>query len=138
MEKFAGYGFNKSHAAAYALVAYQTAYMKAHHPAAFMAANMSAMMGDTDKVKQFCEDSAANGLKVLRPELAAVIGAERFLREIGIAARLSHPHIVPLIDSGEANGMLYYVQPFIPGGSLRERLRKKTVDNAVAEGRPGS
>jgi eukaryotic-like serine/threonine-protein kinase len=61
-------------------------------------------------------------IKVLRPSLAASLGAERFLREIGIAARLAHPHIVPLIDSGEANGMLYYVQPFVPGGSLRERL----------------
>ena len=69
MEKFAGYGFNKSHAAAYALVAYQTAYMKAHHPAAFMAANMSAMMGDTDKVKQFVEDSRENGLAVLSPDI---------------------------------------------------------------------
>ena len=61
-------------------------------------------------------------IKVLRPGLAASLGAERFLREIGIAAQLAHPHIVPLIDSGEANGMLYYVQPFVPGGSLRERL----------------
>jgi serine/threonine-protein kinase len=61
-------------------------------------------------------------IKVLRPGLAASLGAERFLREIGIAARLAHPHIVPLIDSGEANGMLYYVQPFVPGGSLRQRL----------------
>ena len=61
-------------------------------------------------------------IKVLRPGLAASLGADRFLREIAIAARLAHPHIVPLIDSGEANGMLYYVQPFVPGGSLRERL----------------
>ena len=51
MEKFAGYGFNKSHAAAYALLAYQTAYLKAHHPAAFMAANLSLVMDDTDKVQ---------------------------------------------------------------------------------------
>ena len=50
MEKFAGYGFNKSHAAAYALVAYQTAYLKAHYPAEFMAANLSPVMDDTDKV----------------------------------------------------------------------------------------
>ena len=56
MEKFAGYGFNKSHAAAYALLAYQTAYMKAHHAAAFFAANLSAVMDDTDKVRQFHED----------------------------------------------------------------------------------
>jgi serine/threonine-protein kinase len=61
-------------------------------------------------------------IKVLRPELAATLGPERFLREIGIAARLAHPHIVPLIDSGEAGGVLYYVSPYVPGGSLRERL----------------
>ena len=61
-------------------------------------------------------------IKVLRPEITAALGTERFLREIGIAAQLSHPHIVPLIDSGEAAGLLYYVQPHVPGGSLRERL----------------
>jgi DNA polymerase III subunit alpha len=57
MEKFAGYGFNKSHSAAYALLAYQTAYFKKHHAAAFMAANMSAVMNDTDKVRQLLEDA---------------------------------------------------------------------------------
>ena len=71
MEKFAGYGFNKSHAAAYALLAYQTAYMKAHHAAAFAAANLSAVMDDTDKVRQFHEDAVANGLKVLPPDVNA-------------------------------------------------------------------
>jgi len=62
-------------------------------------------------------------IKILRPGFTASVGAERFLREIGIAARLSHPHIVPLIDSGETDGHLYYVSPFIPGGSLRDRLQ---------------
>ena len=62
-------------------------------------------------------------IKVLRPELAASLGAERFLQEIGIVARLAHPHVVPLIDSGEADGLLYYVSPFVAGGSLRDRLR---------------
>lgn len=57
MEKFAGYGFNKSHAAAYALLSYYTAYLKAHHPAAFMAANMSLAMDDTDKIKILVEDA---------------------------------------------------------------------------------
>jgi DNA polymerase-3 subunit alpha len=71
MEKFAGYGFNKSHAAAYALLAYQTAYMKAHHAAAFMAANMSALMDDTDKLRQFRDDALANGLAVLPPDINA-------------------------------------------------------------------
>jgi len=69
MEKFAGYGFNKSHAAAYALIAYQTAYLKAHHAAAFMAANLSAVMDDTDKVRGFFEDCVGNGLKVLPPDV---------------------------------------------------------------------
>ena len=64
-------------------------------------------------------------IKVLRQGLAASLGAERFLREIGIAARLTHPHIVPLIDSGEAGGVLYYVSPFVSGGSLRDRLEKE-------------
>jgi len=69
MEKFAGYGFNKSHAAAYALLAYQTAYMKTHHAAAFAAANLSAVMDDTDKVRQFHEDGLANGLTILPPDV---------------------------------------------------------------------
>jgi serine/threonine-protein kinase len=64
-------------------------------------------------------------IKVLHAELAASLGAERFLREIGIVARLAHPHILPLIDSGEAGGMLYYVSPFVPGGSLRDRIARE-------------
>jgi len=64
-------------------------------------------------------------LKVLHRELAVSLGAERFLREIGIAARLSHPHILPLLDSGDAQGLLYYVAPYLPGGSLRERLDRE-------------
>ena len=63
-------------------------------------------------------------IKVMLPELSTSIGAERFLREIQIAARLSHPHIVPLHDSGEAGGMLYYVMPFEAGESLRARLQR--------------
>ncbi|HEY0243115.1 MAG TPA: protein kinase, partial [Gemmatimonadaceae bacterium] len=73
-------------------------------------------------------------IKVLREDVGASVGAERFLREIGIAARLSHPHIVPLIDSGQAEGQLYYVSPFVPGGSLRDRLsreKKLTVNDTV-------
>jgi serine/threonine-protein kinase len=73
-------------------------------------------------------------IKVLRDDIAVSVGAERFLREIGIVARLSHPHIVPLIDSGQSQGLLYYVSPFVPGGSLRDRLdreRKIAPDEAV-------
>jgi serine/threonine protein kinase/Tfp pilus assembly protein PilF len=61
-------------------------------------------------------------LKVLHPDLAASLGPDRFLREIKLAARLNHPHILPLFDSGEVNGFLYYVMPYVEGESLRERL----------------
>lgn len=64
-------------------------------------------------------------IKVLHPDLAAVLGSERFLREIQIAAGLSHPHILPLLDSGSAGGILYYVTPLVTGGSLRDRLEKE-------------
>jgi serine/threonine protein kinase len=64
-------------------------------------------------------------LKVLRPELAATLGPDRFLLEIRLAAGLAHPHILPLHDSGEADGCLFYVMPYVPGESLRDRLEKE-------------
>ena len=73
-------------------------------------------------------------LKVLRPELAQALGAERFLREIEIAAKLSHPRIVPLLDSGTADELLFYVMPYVEGESLRDRLARETqlpVDEAL-------
>ncbi len=74
-------------------------------------------------------------VKVLRPELSAIVGAERFLREIQVTAQLQHPHILPLFDSGVAAELLYYVMPLIQGESLRERLTRQTqlsVDEAVS------
>ena len=73
-------------------------------------------------------------LKVLKPELAAVVGAERFLAEIKTTANLQHPHILPLFDSGQAEEFLYYVMPYVEGESLRERLDRDhqlPVDEAV-------
>jgi hypothetical protein len=73
-------------------------------------------------------------LKVLKPELAAVVGAERFLAEIKTTANLQHPHILPLYDSGEADGLLFYVMPYLEGESLRDRLDREhqlPVDDAV-------
>ena len=61
-------------------------------------------------------------VKVLRPDLAAALGPERFLREVTIAANLQHPHVLPLYDSGQADGFLYYVMPFVDGVSLRQKL----------------
>jgi len=74
-------------------------------------------------------------LKVLSPELAAVVGAERFLAEIETTANLQHPHILPLFDSGEADSFLFYVMPYVEGESLRERLDREhqlPVEEAVA------
>ncbi|MFC1639208.1 LpqB family beta-propeller domain-containing protein [Gemmatimonadota bacterium] len=73
-------------------------------------------------------------VKVLRPELAAVLGGERFVQEITTTANLQHPHILPLFDSGEADGFLYYVMPFIDGETLRDKLNRETqlgIEEAV-------
>ena len=73
-------------------------------------------------------------LKVLHPELAYALGADRFLREIEVAANLSHPHILPLFDSGEVEGLLYYVMPYVEGESLRDKLTRQTqlpIDEAL-------
>ena len=73
-------------------------------------------------------------LKVLKPELAAVVGAERFLAEIETTANLQHPHILPLYDSGEADGFLFYVMPYVEGETLRDRLDREKqlpVDEAL-------
>jgi serine/threonine protein kinase/Tfp pilus assembly protein PilF len=77
-------------------------------------------------------------LKVLHPDLAATLGPDRFLREIKVAARLNHPHILPLHDSGETGGFLYYVMPYVEGESLRERLDREQrlpVEEAVHHGK---
>src|ERR1041384_5011463 len=72
--------------------------------------------------------------KVLNPELGAVLGVERFLAEIQVTANLQHPNLLPLFDSGEANGLLFYVMPFVDGETLRARLEREKqlpVDEAV-------
>src|SRR6478672_1290774 len=73
-------------------------------------------------------------IKVLHPDLGAALGGERFLSEIRTTARLQHPHILPLLDSGDAGGLLYYVMPLVTGETLRGRLereRQLSVDEAV-------
>src|SRR5919202_1262099 len=64
-------------------------------------------------------------IKVLHPELSAVLGPERFMREIELTASLQHPHILPLFDSGDAGGLLYYVMPYVEGETLRARLERE-------------
>src|ERR1044071_8775210 len=73
-------------------------------------------------------------LKVLTPELGAVLGVERFLSEIKVTANLQHPNLLPLFDSGEADGLLFYVMPYVEGESLRARLDREKqlpVDDAI-------
>ena len=73
-------------------------------------------------------------LKLLKPELAAVLGGERFVQEIKTTASLQHPHLLPLFDSGVADGFLFYVMPYIEGETLREKLTRETqlgVDEAI-------
>ncbi|MEK7876306.1 MAG: DNA polymerase III subunit alpha, partial [Pseudomonadota bacterium] len=133
MEKFAGYGFNKSHAAAYALVAYQTAYFKAHHPAAFMAANLSAVMDDTDKTRQFYEDALAIGLTVLRPDING--GEHRFVPldaktlsyGLGSIKGTGESAITAIIAARQKNG------PFKDLFDFCERIDKRIVNRRVIE-----
>src|SRR3954465_15884439 len=73
-------------------------------------------------------------IKVLHPDLGAAVGGERFLSEIRTTARLQHPHILPLLDSGSANGLLYYVMPLVTGETLRARLEREKqlpIDDAI-------
>ena len=73
-------------------------------------------------------------LKVLKPELGALLGAERFLSEIRVTANLQHPNLLPLFDSGESAGLLYYVMPYLDGATLRQRLDREKqlpVEHAV-------
>lgn len=132
MEKFAGYGFNKSHAAAYALVAYQTAYMKAHHPAPFMAANMSLVMDDTDKVQQFYEDAVANKLELLPPDIHESeyrfypVDARRVRYGLGAIKGTGESAIVNIIEARE-NG------PFKDLFDFCNRVDRRMVNRRVIE-----
>jgi eukaryotic-like serine/threonine-protein kinase len=70
-------------------------------------------------------------IKVLHPELAAALGGERFLSEIRTTARLQHPHVLPLLDNGEADGLLYYVMPLVTGETLRHRLERESSSRST-------
>src|SRR5687767_12062076 len=135
MEKFAGYGFNRSHAAAYALVAYQTAYFKAHYPAAFLAANMSAIMNDTDKVKVFVDDALApgHGLTLRPPDIN-----DSNYRFEPVDAKTSRYGLGPLKGTGEA-AIASIVSARKEGGPFKDlfdfchRVDKRLVNRRVVE-----
>ena len=139
MEKFAGYGFNKSHAAAYALVAYHTAYMKAHHPAAFMAANLSAVMDDTDKVRVFFEDAVSNGLRVLPPDVNASAYRftsvdERTVRYgLGAVKGTGESAIASIVQAREAGGSFTGLFDFCRRVD-RRLVNRRAVESLVRAG----
>ena len=132
MEKFAGYGFNKSHAAAYSLVAYHTAWLKRHHPAAFMAATLSSEMADTDKVQFFFLDAQANGIAFLPPDVNS-----GFVRFRPVDAKTVRYGLGAIKGSGEAalNVILKarVAGPFADLFDFCRRLDKRVVNRRVIE-----
>jgi DNA polymerase III subunit alpha len=133
MEKFAGYGFNKSHSAAYALIAYQTAYFKAHHPSAFMAANLSLVMDDTDKVRALRDDAVTNGLTVVPPDVNASnyrfepIDDKRIRYGLGGIKGTGEQAVEAIVAAREAGG------PFKDLADFCRRIDKRVVNRRAVE-----
>ncbi|MGH8270607.1 MAG: DNA polymerase III subunit alpha, partial [Steroidobacteraceae bacterium] len=133
MEKFAGYGFNKSHAAAYALVSYQTAYLKAHFPAAFMAAMLSADMDHTDKVVTLIHECEAMKLKVRRPDINtslyefSVEGESAILYGLGAVRGVGRGAVEAIIAEREAHG------PFTSLADLCRRIDLQKINRRVLD-----
>src|SRR5215469_9633344 len=133
MEKFAGYGFNKSHSAAYALLSYQTAYLKAHYPAQFMAAVLSADMDHTDKVVTLIKECSDMGLAVLSPDVNAsryeftACGEHSIRYGLGAVRGVGHGAVEALIVEREAHGAFQSLE------DLCRRLDLQKVNRRVLE-----
>lgn len=133
MEKFAEYGFNKSHTAAYAVISYQTAWLKAHHPAAFMAATLSSDMDDTDAVQVFYKDALANGLQVLAPDINrseyrfVPIDHQRIRYGLGAIKGTGEAAIAAIVAAREAGG------PFTDLFDFCRRVDRRLVNRRVIE-----
>ena len=133
MEKFAGYGFNKSHSAAYALLSYHTAWLKTHHPAAFMAAVLSADMDSTDKVVNFVEESRASGLAILPPHVNECVrrfsaAGERSVRYgLGAIKGVGEAAIESIIEERGRNG------PYTDLFDFARRVDSRRVNRRVVE-----
>ncbi|MEO8976819.1 MAG: OB-fold nucleic acid binding domain-containing protein, partial [Casimicrobiaceae bacterium] len=133
IEKFAGYGFNKSHAAAYALIAYQTAWFKAHHPAAFMAANLSLVMDDTDKVRALYADTQDQGIAILPPDINSSayrfepIDGTRIRYGLGGIKGTGAHAVEALVAARDADG------PFASLADFCRRVDKRAVNRRAVE-----
>lgn len=133
MEKFAGYGFNKSHAAAYSLVAYHTGWLKCHHPAAFAAATLSSEMANTDKIQFFFKDATDNGLIFLPPDINASgvrfrpIDSKTIRYGLGALKGTGEAALTVILKAREADG------PFTDLFDFCRRLDKRVVNRRVIE-----
>lgn len=133
MEKFAEYGFNKSHTAAYAVISYQTAWLKAHHTAAFMAATLSSDMDDTDAVQVFYQDALANGLEILGPDINlseyrfVPVDHKRIRYGLGAIKGTGESAIAAIVAAREAGGA--YVDLF----DFCKRVDRRIVNRRVIE-----
>ncbi len=139
MEKFAGYGFNKSHSAAYALVAYQTAWLKAHYPAAFMAAVMSSDMDNTDKVVTFMDECAHMKLQVLPPAINrsayffTVADAQTIIYGLGAIKGVGESAIECIIQERENNGSYTDLFQFCQRLDLR-KVNRRVLEALIKSG----
>ena len=139
LEKFAGYGFNKSHAAAYALVAYQTAYLKAHYPAAFLASTMSADMNNTDSVHTFYDDCAPNQIEVLPPDINqsdfkfTPINKQQILYGLGAVKGTGLAAIEVILQAREQGGPFKDLFDFCNRLDLR-KVNRRVVESLIRAG----
>ena len=139
MEKFAGYGFNKSHSAAYAVLSYQTAYLKAHYPAAFMAAVMSADLQNTDRLVTLKDDCRQLGLNLLAPDVNessyhfSVSAADTILYGLGAIKGVGKGAVESLIQDREANGRYKSLAEFCRRAD-HEKINRRTLEAMVKSG----
>ena len=139
MEKFAGYGFNKSHSAAYAVLSYQTAYLKAHYPAAFMAAVMSADLQNTDRLVTLKDDCRQLGLKLLAPDINnssyhfSVSSADTILYGLGAIKGVGRGAVESLIADRDANGPYTSLAEFCRRVD-HEKINRRTLEAMVKSG----
>ena len=141
ISSFAGYGFNKSHAAAYALIAWQTAWLKAHHPADFLAASMTLDAGNTDKLVVFRQDCQALGIRVLPPDVndsGAAFSVEEhggglaIRYALGAVRNVGMEAMRQLVDEREANGRFASIDDF--ASRMAEAISQKFLENLVKAG----
>jgi DNA polymerase III subunit alpha len=139
LEKFAGYGFNKSHAAAYALVAYQTAYLKAHYPAAFLASTMSADMNNTDNMHLFFDDCAPNKVEVLPPDINQSgyrfepLNNSQILYGLGAVKGTGLAAIEVILAAREAEGSFKDLFDFCARLDLR-KVNRRVIESLIRAG----